>query len=143
MVRAASLITPMQIALVNATLPRLTHRPEQSAMAFRMHLSRYAPAMARDVPLSPVPLLSEAITVIDAPNALLDTVAPLAHTLRALGMSPRGYMALHAALMDMVSEHLGADVEVEEAWSDVIGLILATMLAETHGTRTHAMPLAA
>ncbi|ABD56316.1 hypothetical protein [Jannaschia sp. CCS1] len=136
-------ITPLQIALVNATLPRLTCRPEQSAMAFRMHLARYAPTLTRSAPFSPVALLSDAIAVIDAPDALLARVAPLAHTLRALGMSPRGYMALHAALMDMVSGHLAGDLEVEEAYSDVIGQILATMLAEAHSPRARAIPLVA
>ncbi|GAB5448239.1 globin domain-containing protein [Gymnodinialimonas sp.] len=136
-------VTPTQIALVHATLPRLTRRPAQSAMAFEMHLARYAPALARRMPLSPVALLADAVALIDTPAALLRHVAPLAHTLRAHAMSPRGYMALHAALMDMVSEHLGHDHQLEEAWSDVIGLILATMLAEAHGPRIKAMPLAA
>lgn len=136
-------ISPTQIALVKATLPRLTKRPAQSAMAFEMHLARYAPTLARGLPLSPVALLADVIALIDVPAAMLRQLAPLAHTLRAMGLTPRAYMALHAALMDMVSEHLGHDLELEEAWSDVIGRILATMLAEAHGPRCHAMPLAA
>lgn len=135
--------TPIQIALVRATLPRLTHRPEQSAMAFRLHLDRYAPAMGNGLALSPVEMLNGAIAVITHPQALRAQVTGLAHVLRAAGLSPRGYMALHAALMDMVAEHLGGDLEVEEAWSDVIGTILSTMLTEAHGARIPAMPLAA
>lgn len=136
-------VTPTQIALVTATLPRLTRRPEQAAMACRMHLARYAPALANRLPLSPVPLLSDAIAVIDAPAALTQRLSPLAHLLRAHGMSPRGYMALHAALMDMVTEHLAGDLEVEEAWSDVIGTILSAMVAEAHGPSLSAFEMAA
>ncbi|MBY4893193.1 hypothetical protein KUL25_10490 [Rhodobacteraceae bacterium N5(2021)] len=136
-------VTPTQIALVKATLPRLTDRPAQLAMAFEMHLARYAPAMARGVSLSPVDLLADAVALIDVPGAMSRQLAPLACTLRSAGMSPRGYMALHAALMDMVTGHLGGDEALEEAYSDVIGLILATMLAEAHGPRVQIMPLAA
>lgn len=135
--------TPTQIALVKATLPRLTKRPAQSAMAFRMHLSRYAPTLGARLPNSPVPMLADAIGAIDCPHTLRDRVTGHAHSLRAAGMSPRGYMALHAALMDMISEHLGGAIEIEDAWAEVIGTILSTMLAEAHGPRVHAMPLAA
>lgn len=136
-------MTPTQIALVQATLPRMTKRPAQSAMAFRMHLARYAPALSRRTTFSPVALLADAVATLASPEALRSKVSPLAHNLRAAGMSPRGYMALHAALMDMVCEHLAYDLELEEAYSDVIGTILATMLADAHGPRSHAMPLAA
>lgn len=135
--------TATQIALVRATLPRLTKRPEQSAMAFRMHLSRYAPTLGKRLPGSPVQMLTDAIAVIGSPQALHMQVTSLAHNLRASGMSPRGYMAIHAALMDMVSEHLGGATEVEDAWADVIGMILTSMMAQAHGPRSHAMPLAA
>lgn len=141
------LASATQIALVKATLPRITKRPEQSAMAFRMHLTRYAPAMVmgRSVLLmtSPVALLADAIALIETSDAMERRVSPLAHFMRDAGLSPRGYMALHAALMDMVAEHLGGDLELEEAYSDVIGLILSTMLTNAHGTRSRAMPLAA
>lgn len=140
-------VTPTQIALIKATLPRITKRPEQSAMAFRMHLTRYAPSMAMSrsalLMTSPMALLADAVSLIDAPAALEHRVSPLAQSMRDAGVSPRGYMALHAALMDMVSEHLGGDLELEEAYADVIGLILSTMLKDAHGTRTQAMPLAA
>lgn len=136
-------VTPTQIALVKATLPRLTKRPAQSAMAFEMHLSRYAPMSGSGMQVAPVKMLSDAIAVIDTPNALHATLTSLAHNLRADGMSPRGYMAVHAALMDMVTEHLGGSVELEDAWAEVIGMILSTMIAEAYGPRSHAMPLAA
>lgn len=136
-------VTPLQIALVKATLPRMTQRPEQSRMVFEMHLARYAPALPGMKALSPVALLAEAVALIDRPDALLREVAPLAYALRSGGMAPRGYMAIHAAMMDMVSGHLGGDLELEEAYSDAIGTILALMLAEAHGPRCHVMPLAA
>ncbi|UWQ96631.1 hypothetical protein K3728_05205 [Rhodobacteraceae bacterium M385] len=136
-------VTPVQLALVKATLPRISQRPAQTEMAFRMHLARYAPAMGQRLPVCPATMLTNAVAVINHPGALRALVGGLAHELRASGMSPRGYMAIHAALMDTVCEHLSHNLELEEAYSDVIGTVLATMLAEAHGPRSHTMPLAA
>lgn len=138
--------TATQIALVRATLPRLTKRPEQSAMAFDLHLSRYAPALGyvlKRCSVAPVSLLSNAIAAIESSDGLRVQVSNVAYHLRSAGMSPRGYMAVHAALMDMVAEHLGGASEIEDAWAEVIGMILTTMLSDAYGPRSHAMPLAA
>lgn len=139
--------TPAQTALVLATLPRLAARPQQAAMAFRLHLMRVAPALAVQVTdqfASPVALLAGAIARIDSADDLRDHVQPLAHQLRAMGLSPRGYVALHAALMDMVIDHIPNDAaDVEDAWADMIGAILSTMLVEAYGPHQHSMPLAA
>lgn len=142
--------TATQIALVRASLPRIAMRPQQATMAFHSHLSRYAPAlglgfMAHSAgqagPL--VAVLTNLIAVIDTPNVARIQLSGFARQLRSAGMSPRGYMAVHAALMDVVVEHIGDAPEVEDAWAEVIGAILAMMLAVAHGPRSHVLPLAA
>lgn len=136
-------VTSRQIAVVRATLIHLTARPEQATMAFRMGLCRYAPALNPALEGGPVAMLTDAIAAIDRPSELQKCLSGVAYDLRAAGMSPRGYMALHAALLDMACAQLGGNSELEEAWGGVIGVILATMLAMAHGPRSHVMPLAA
>lgn len=63
-------------------------------------------------------------------------IAPVKATLPRVSKWP----AQPAMALEM---HMSHDPELEEGYSDVIGLILATMLAEVHGPRIHAVPLAA
>ncbi len=138
------------IALVQETLPRVTGRIGQASMAFEAHLARYAPALCSGTAPSRA---SESDALVEAICAGLSgactaevaqaRLAGLAHSYRNAGLDPRGYIAIHAALMDMISEHVSDVPDAENAWAEIVGTILASMVAEAYGPRRAVMPLAA
>lgn len=139
-----------QIALVQETLPRITARIGQASMAFEAHLLRHEPTWTGHRSAGRAAqgnALVEAICAGLSGKCRAETaqarLASLAHSFRESGLGPRSYIAINAALMDMIVEHVSDAPGAEEAWAEVIGTILAAMVAEAHGPRRVAMPLAA
>lgn len=139
-------LSPSQIAILRADMAQIALRPEQSGFVFFTSLYKLAPALRAVWPGEPmaqsrnlIGTLSYLIDLLDQPDQFRAALSALASDLRAKGMSPRGYMALHASLSDMVAHHASA----QAAWDAAIDLILGTMMQEAHGPRSHALPLAA
>lgn len=137
-------------SLVQATLPRLTGRIGQASVAFSAHLLRYAPSMTAGLAAGRkghadalVMAICEGLSGACQAEVAQARLASLAHSFRDAGLGPRGYIAIHAALMDMVAEHIAEVPEAEEPWAEVIGTILSSMVSEAYGPRRVAMPLAA
>ncbi len=145
--------TPRQIALLRASLPHLRANAALLSDSFCCHLFRYAPTLRADWSLTAmsrsrriIETVLEAAALIETPDRARMTVSLLAHDLRGYGLGPRDYVALHAAMMDMLADTLTHGTEIEAAVADALGAVLALMLADAHGPRARArttMPLAA
>ncbi len=138
--------TAARIALVQDTLPRITGRIGQATLSFESHLARNAPAMTMLRPRQRDALVAAMFAGLSGAcpaETAQSRLAALAHSFRDAGLGPRDYIAIHAALMDMIADHVNAVPGAEAAWADVIGTILASMVAEAHGPRRTVMPLAA
>ncbi len=142
--------TPRQIALMRASLPLLAAASARTADRVCATLFRHAPslrtswahtALSRSRRLLETVL--EAAALIEQPARARCAVSLLAHDLRGQGVTPRDYVALHAALMAAIADQFGHGTEMEAAWAEVICAILAHMLADAHGPRRSALSLAA
>lgn len=142
--------TPRQIALMRASLPLLSASSARAAERICAALFSHAPTLrgawahtglSRSRRLFETVL--EAAGLIEQPDRARRAVSLLAHDLRGHGVTPRDYIALHAALMDAIGAQFGPESEMEAAWAEVIGAILAHMLADAHGPRRSTLSLAA
>lgn len=146
-------LTPSKIALVRASMARIAARPEQAALVFCTSLhgftSNQRPAWTaevRDQATALIGTLSTVVDLLDTPEAMQPILADLAMSYRDAGLTPRGYVAIHAALSEMVSDDIGAcDEAAQDAWGDAIDLILWIMLHSAHGPRSYGrvLPMAA
>lgn len=136
-------------AILRATASRLVATRDLAALALTSRLRHHAPAPAKaprfDALVCAVfdTLTAAAPAALDRPELARDVLVTLALHLRDHGMAPRGYIALHAAFLDMVEDRLGTDPVVTSAWERATGSMLATMMAAAHGPRSHTTPLAA
>lgn len=115
-------------------------------MAFEAHLMRYAPSIVAGRARADdtlVKAMCDGLSGTCRAEIAQVRLAGLAHSYREAGLGPRGYIAIHAALMDMIVEYITDTPDAEEAWAEVIGTILASMVAEAYGPRRVAMTLAA
>ncbi|MEJ6394005.1 globin domain-containing protein [Gymnodinialimonas sp. 2305UL16-5] len=142
--------------MIRASMARIAARPDLAGLVFCNSLARNAPDLpgfgdADNLPQARaiVAQLARIVSLLDQPERLHTSLVDLAQKARSVGLTPRGYMAIHAALSDMVSGDIArnADAAAEAAWGDAIDLILHTMLRAAHGPRTCAQadiaPLAA
>ncbi len=134
-------------ALVRATAPRLDAMVEHAELVFASSLNTYAPALvagdAKTLVRMVLDTLLAAAPAAGRPDLTREVLVGLALHLRGVGMAPRGYIAIHAAFLDMVADRLGSDAALIKAWEQAVGTMLATMMAAAHGPRSHTMPLAA
>jgi hemoglobin-like flavoprotein len=133
-------MTPDRIAHARATLARLRSSASLAGELFYMELFAIAPHLRAKFPADVsaqarklVEMLSLLVDLLDRPEALRGELVALGRRHLAYGVHEDHYDAVGVALLHMLRSVLGTDfsVEAEEAWGELYGATVETMIGAT------------